>query len=121
MGFQTECENDHPLTLEDPNDLQAIANEYEDISARAKIMYARKEELTDLLKVKLIGKDRLRASGHYYSLSKTTVTNFIDTAQIIYLLTETLKTDYKWVINQILTIGKGKFDTLMNELKKKYA
>ena len=50
--YKDACENDHPLTLTDPNDLQTIADEYEEISARAKIMYARKEELADLLKIK---------------------------------------------------------------------
>ena len=117
-AYLDACKTDLPLTLTNPNDLQAIADEYEEISARAKIMYARKEELADLLKVKLIGKDRLKASGHYYSLSKTTVTNFTDPAQMINLLAGAFETDPEWVINQISTIGKGKFDGLMKELKK---
>ena len=116
--YQDACNFDHPLTLEDLNDIQAIAQEYEDISARAKIMYARKEELADLLKAKLIGKDRLSAHGHYYSLSKTTVTNFTDPAKMIKLLTDAFETDPEWMINHISTIGKGKFDAIMKELKK---
>ena len=116
--YKDACENDHPITLEDPNDIQAIAQEYEDISARAKIMYARKEELADLLKIKLIGKDRLTAAGHYYSLSKTTVTNFVNPAEIINLLATAFESNPEWVINQVATIAKGKFDELMKELKK---
>ncbi|NQS98666.1 MAG: PD-(D/E)XK nuclease family protein [candidate division Zixibacteria bacterium] len=116
--YQDACKSDYPITLTDPNDLQAIADEYEEISARAKIMYARKEELAELLKAKLIGKDRLKAAGHYYSLSKTTVTNFTDPAKMINLLAGAFGTDPEWVINQVSSIAKGKFDGLMKELKK---
>ncbi len=116
--YKDACESDHPLTLEDPNDIQAIAQEYEDISARAKIMYARKEELADLLKIKLIGKDRLKAAGHYYSLGKTTVTNFIDVNRVITLLEEASRIEYPQLLNRIAAIGKGKFDALMKSLKR---
>ena len=116
--YKDACENDHPLTLEDPNDIQAIAEEYEDISARAKIMYARKEELADLLKIKLIGKDRLTAAGHYYSLGKTTVTNFTDVNRLITLLEDTSRIEYPQLLNRIASIGKGKFDALMKSLKQ---
>ena len=116
--YKDACETDHPLTLEDPNDIQAIAEEYEDISARAKIMYARKEELADLLKIKLIGKDRLKAAGHYYSLGKTTVTNFIDVNRVIALLEETSRIEYPQLLNRITSIGKGKFDELMKSLRQ---
>jgi len=116
--YKGACENDHPLTLEDPNDIQAIAEEYEDISARAKIMYARKEELADLLKIKLIGKDRLTAAGHYYSLGKTTVTNFTDVSRVITLLEEASRIEYQQLLNRIATIGKGKFDELMKALRQ---
>jgi hypothetical protein len=115
--YKDACETDHPLTLEDPNDIQAIAEEYEDISARAKIMYARKEELADLLKIKLIGKDRLKAAGHYYSLGKTTVTNFTDVNRVIMLLEETSRIEYPELLNRLASIGKGKFDELMKSLK----
>jgi len=116
--YKDACENDHPLTLEDPNDIQAIAEEYEDISARAKIMYARKEELADLLKVKLIGKDRLTAAGHYYSLGKTTVTNFTDVNRVITLLEAATRIEYPQLLNRIATIGKGKYDELMKALRQ---
>ena len=117
-AYQDACKSDYPITLTDPNDLQVIADEYEEISARAKIMYARKEELADLLKAKLIGKDRLKASGHYYSLSKTTVTKFTDPAEMIHSLADAGNTNPEVVINQIVTIAKGKFDSFMRELKK---
>ena len=116
--YKDACENDHPLTLEDPNDIQAIAEEYEDISARAKIMYARKEELANLLKIKLIGKDRLKAAGHYYSLGKTTVTNFTDVNRLITLLEDTSRIEYPQLLNRIASIGKGKFDALMKSLRQ---
>jgi len=116
--YKDACENDHPLTLEDPNDIQAIAEEYEDISARAKIMYARKEELADLLKIKLIGKDRLTAAGHYYSLGKTTVTNFTDVNRVITLLEAASRIEYPQLLNRLATIGKGKFDELMKALRQ---
>ncbi|MBC8278016.1 MAG: PD-(D/E)XK nuclease family protein, partial [FCB group bacterium] len=115
--YKNACETDHPLTLEDPNDIQAVAEEYEDISARAKIMYARKEELADLLKMKLIGKDRLQAAGHYYSLGKTTVTNFTDVNRLITLLEKISRIEYPDLLNRIATIGKGKFDELMKSLR----
>jgi len=114
--YKDACKNDHPLTLEDANDIQALAEEYEDISARAKIMYARKEELADLLKIKLIGKDRLTAAGHYYSLGKTTVTNFTDVNRVLTLLEEVSRIEYPQLLNRLATIGKGKFDELMQSL-----
>ena len=115
--YKDACENDHPLTLEDPNDIQAVAEEYEDISARAKIMYARKEELADLLKIKLIGKDRLQAAGHFYSLGKIKGTNFTDVNRLIMLLEDTSRIEYPQLLNRIASIGKGKLDQLMKSLR----
>jgi hypothetical protein len=80
-------------------------------------MYARKEELADLLKIKLIGKDRLQAAGHYYSLGKTTVTNFTDVNRVITLLETASHIEYPHLLNRITSIGKGKFDELMQSLK----
>ena len=95
----------------------SVIKEYEDISARAKIMYARKEELSDLLKIKLIGQDRLTAGGHNYSLGKTTVTNFTDIPQVINLLADAAGVDYRQVLRQIGSIAKGKFEELLSSLK----
>ena len=118
LAYKDACETDHPYTISDPNDIQVIAGEYEEISARAKIMYARKEELAEMLKVKLIGMDRLQAAGHFYSLGKTTSTSFKDVNQVITLLEENSRIDYPMLLNQIATIGKGKFDNLLKSLKK---
>ena len=81
-------------------------------------MYARKEELADLLKIKLIGKDRLTAAGHYYSLGKTTVTNFTDVNRVIMLLENVSHIEYPQLLNRLASIGKGKFDQLMKSLRQ---
>jgi len=116
-AYKDACENKNPLTKNDPNDIAAIAEDYENISARAKIIYARKEELADLLKIKLIGQDRLTAGGHNYSLGKTTTTNFNDVSQVINLMAEAAGVDYRQVLRQIGSIAKGKYEELLSSLK----
>lgn len=81
-------------------------------------MYARKEELSDLLKIKLIGQDRLNAAGHFYSLGKTTSTNFTDVNRLITVLENFSHIEYPELLNRIASIGKGKFDQLMKSLRQ---
>ena len=81
-------------------------------------MYARKEELADLLKIKLINRERLTTVGHYYSLGKTTITNFTDVNRVIQLLSDASGYNFQEVVKRVNSIGKGKFDELMKSLKQ---
>ena len=116
-AYREACEDEYSAISVDPNNVEAIAKQYENTSARAKILYARKEELADILKMQLIGRDKLQTDAHVYRLGKTTTTGFTDVSEMIRLLSQTSGIGYEQIINSITTIGKGKFDEVLKNLK----
>ena len=119
--YKKVCEEEYTAISVDPNNVEAVAAEYENISARAKIMYARKEELADILKMQLIGIDQLKSAGHIYRLGKTTSTEFTDIAELIQLLSRTTGVASEQLINSLTSISKGKFDDMLKGMKKEFS
>ena len=117
-AYREACEDEYSAISVDPNNVEAIAEQYENTSARAKILYARKEELADILKMQLINRDKLQTDAHVYRLGKTTTTGFTDVSEMIRLLSQTSGIGSEQIINSITTIGKGKFDEVLKDLKR---
>lgn len=106
-----------PETHVDPNDLTAIATEYERLNNAAKCLYRRKEEMGDLMKIHLIGHDSIETSEHIYRMSKTVDTEFLDPHLVASLFAKAYNRTVPEVIRQITRVSKTEFDVLMKAIE----
>ncbi|MDP2361971.1 MAG: PD-(D/E)XK nuclease family protein [bacterium] len=99
----------------DPNDLAAIAVEYERASDAAKILYRQKEELADLMKIHLIGHDQIETPTHLFRASANNETTFLDPHQVVSLLAQAYRRTIPEVMRRIGRISKTEFDLVMKD------
>lgn len=109
-------EQGSPEVHVDPNDLTAIAEEFERLNNMAKCLYRRKEEMGDLMRIHLIGNDNIETRQHIYRMSKTTETEFLDPYQIVYLFSKAYNRTISKVMQRIGKISKTEYDVLMKSL-----
>lgn len=100
----------------DPMALTEIAEEYERLNNAAKILYRRKEEMGDLMRIHLIGNESIETRQHVYRMSKTTETEFLDPYEIIHLFHKAFNKPLAKVIRRIATIRKTDYDVLLKAL-----
>ncbi|WP_394845159.1 PD-(D/E)XK nuclease family protein [Pendulispora brunnea] len=69
-AYAQALEGRRDFIAEDLADLDAVAREREDVAQKAKILYARKEELDNVLKAQLEQKNELLAGGMRYAMTR---------------------------------------------------
>jgi RecB family exonuclease len=104
-----------PQVQVDPGDLSAIAVEYDRLSSAAKILYGRKEELADLMKIHLIGHDQIETPTHLYRVTAASETTFTDPYQIVSLLARAYHRTNGEVLRRIGRLSKTEFDLVMKD------
>jgi putative RecB family exonuclease len=103
---------------EDPADLEAVAREREEVARLAKVLYARKEELEDILKAHLTEQDELVLGGVRYRMFTTTSLDYpLDPT--LSLLSEATGLSRDEVLGKLGTIDKKALDELLKSLGKK--
>ena len=105
---------------QDEQDLEAIARERDEVARLAKILYARKEALEKILKVQLQEVDRLELGGMVYTLAKTTQLSY-PTEPTLAAFRELTGKDDDALVPLLLSVEKGKVETLLKELSKSLA
>ena len=98
-----------------PNDMSAIAVEYERLSDAAKVLYARKEELADLLKIHLIGHEQIVTPSHSFRVTPALETSFTDPFQVARLLARAYRRSTGQVLRRIGRISKTEFDAVLRD------
>lgn len=102
-----------------PADLEAVAREREQVANLAKILYARKAELDDILKARLAVQDALELAGVRYSLQKAAVHVDYPLDATLRVFQEVAGVPQAEARSRLLAIDKAKVDMLVKELGKR--
>jgi putative RecB family exonuclease len=101
-----------------PADLEAVSRERAQVASLAKILYARKGELDDVLKAHLAGTDALELGGVRYWMHRITHVDYpLDATLRVFQ--EVAGLEEAETRKQLLVISKGRVDALVKELGKR--
>jgi len=103
---------------EDTEDLEAVAKEREEVARLAKALYARKDELDDILKAHLKERDELVLGGVRYRMYATTSVVY-PLEPTVSLLADASGLSRDEVFRKLGTIDKKALDALLKSLGKK--
>ena len=104
--------------VEDLADLEGVAREREEVARLAKALYARKEELEDILKAQLKERDELVLGGVRYRMFATTSLDYpLDPT--LTLLADATGLSRDEVLGKLGAIDKKALDALLKSLGKK--
>lgn len=104
--------------VEDLADLEGVAREREEVARLAKALYARKEELEDILKAQLKERDELVLGGVRYRMFATTSLDY-PLEPTLSLLADATGLSRDEVLGKLGAIDKKVLDTLLKSLGKK--
>jgi RecB family exonuclease len=104
--------------VEDLADLEGVAREREEVARLAKALYARKEELEDILKAQLKERDELVLGGVRYRMFATTSLDY-PLEPTLSLLADATDLSRDEVLGKLGAIDKKALDALLKSLGKK--
>ena len=104
--------------VEDLADLEGVAREREEVARLAKALYARKEELEDILKAQLKERDELVLGGVRYRMFATTSLDY-PLEPTLTLLADATGLSRDEVLGKLGAIDKKALDALLKSLGKK--
>ena len=104
--------------VEDLADLEGVAREREEVARLAKALYARKEELEDILKAQLKERDELVLGGVRYRMFATTSLDY-PLEPTLTLLADATGLSRDEVLGKLGAIDKKALDGLLKSLGKK--
>jgi len=104
--------------VEDLADLEGVAREREEVARLAKALYARKEELEDILKAQLKERDELMLGGVRYRMFATTSIDY-PLEPTLSLLADATGLSRDEVLGKLGAIDKKALDALLKSLGKK--
>ncbi len=104
--------------VEDLADLEGVAREREEVARLAKALYARKEELEDILKAQLKERDELVLGGVRYRMFATTSLDY-PLEPTLTLLADATGLSRDEVLGKLGAIDKKSLDALLKSLGKK--
>jgi len=102
----------------DPDDLDAVAREREEVSKLAKIFYARKSELEGVLRQHLRDRDDLVLAGMRYSLVPTTAGISYPAGRTLRVLEDRTGLPRDELLERVATIDRDALDALVSETVK---
>ena len=105
------------VVCEDTSDLEAVAREREEVANLAKVLYARKKELEDVLKAHLEDHDELVLAGVRYRVFNTTSLSY-PLEPALAVLQDGTQLDRVDLTSRLATIDKKALDKLLKELGK---
>ena len=104
--------------VEDLADLEGVAREREEVARLAKALYARKEELEDILKAQLKEREELMLGGVRYRMFATTSLDY-PLEPTLTLLADATGLSRDEVLGKLGAIDKKSLDALLKSLGKK--
>lgn len=98
-----------------PEDLESVAREREQVARLAKILYARKAELEEILKAHLEDRDSLELAGMVYQMSRATQASY-PVGPTLEVLREVAGLSSDQARERLLVVDKGRLDALVKDL-----
>ena len=105
------------VICEDTSDLEQVAREREEVAQLAKVLYARKKELEDVLKSHLEDQDELVLAGIRYRMFNTTQLSYPFDATLG-ILADATGINRDELVTRLAAIDKKSLDALLKDLGK---
>jgi RecB family exonuclease len=99
-----------------PSELEAVAREREEVAKRARLLYARKVELEEILRAHLRENDDLILAGVCYSLVPTTTGTTYPTDKTLDVVAEKTGLGRDELVSQLTVIDKAALDALVRDI-----
>lgn len=106
-----------PDVVASPEDLEAVAKERQHVATAAKILYARKDELEDILKAQLRDRDELVLAGTRYRMFTATGTKH-ELGRVVTTLANALATSETEVAKAVGHVENKRLDALLKKAEK---
>lgn len=106
-----------PDVVASPEDLEAVARERQHVAMAAKILYARKDELEDILKAQLRDRDELVLAGTRYRMFSATGTKH-ELGRVVTTLANALATSETEVAKAVGHVENKRLDALLKKAEK---
>lgn len=103
------------LVCRDESDLDAVAREREEVAAKAKILYARKDALERVLKAHIQKHGKVELAGVAYSIGTMTQYAY-PTGPTLDLLAQALGRSREDLAESLVVVDRGKLDALLKDL-----
>lgn len=105
------------VICEDTTDLEAVAKEREEVACLAKVLYARKRELDNVLKTALKDRDELMLGGLRYTMFNTSQSEYpLD--RTLAVLSQATGLDQEELLERIVSVDNKALDRLLKDLGK---
>lgn len=117
-AYADALEGKREFIVEDLADLEGVARERQEVARLAKALYARKEELEDILKAQLKERDELVLGGVRYRMFATTSLDY-PLEPTVSLLADATGLPRDEVLGKLGAIDKKALDALLKSLGKK--
>jgi hypothetical protein len=117
-AYAAALQGQRSVICEDTGDLELVAREREEVARLAKALYARKEELEDILKAQLKERDELVLGGVRYRMFATTSLDY-PLEPTLTLLADATGLSRDEVLGKLGAIDKKALDALLKSLGKK--
>ena len=117
-AYADALKGEREFIVEDLADLEGVAREREEVARLAKALYARKEELEDILKAQLKERDELVLGGVRYRMFATTSLDY-PLEPTLSLLADATGLSRDEVLGKLGAIDKKALDALLKSLGKK--
>jgi len=105
------------VICEDTSDLETVAREREEVARLAKVLYARKKELEDVLKAHLDDHDELVLAGVRYRMFNATILSY-PLEPALDILGEATGIERDELLSRLATVDKKALDKLLKDLGK---
>jgi len=102
----------------DPHELEAVAREREEVARLSKILFARKNELDDVLRHHLRERDELVLAGTRYTLTPTTTAVHYPTGRTLKVLQDRAALPVVELLERLLIIDRDALDALVRSLAR---
>jgi RecB family exonuclease len=114
-AYADALQGQRQVVCPDLGDLEAVAREREEVARRAKILYARKEELEAVLKARLREQDELVLGGVRYTMFNTTRLDY-PLEPTLQVLTAATGQPREALVARLAAVDKDALEQLLKEL-----
>ena len=116
-AYASALRGERSVVCEDLADLENVAREREEVARLAKVLYARKQELEDVLKAHLEGHDELALAGVRYRMF-TTASKAYPLDRTLDVLTRASGHDRQDLVGRLASVENKALDALLKDLGK---
>jgi len=117
-AYAAALEGKREFICANPEDLEAVARERQEVAYIAKVAYARKEELDEVIKARLADAPELVLAGVRYAMTRNQSFDY-PIEPTVSIIAEALGQPHEKVFEKLATVDKKAFDNALRSLARK--